>query len=612
MNALSPESEDAPEDDKASQRMAGRLVRVFVSYGFLSSPWWMTLYMLLTLGTALASVFYPIGIKVMVDAFLAHHLGGVILGAGLVAGLYALQWILSNNAATAGTTLADHVNVYLSARIAALVHRVAGIEHLEHPEYLTELDLLDENRPLLANGPRQVVVVASVAVRIVGVVILLGIIWWPLALLPVVTVLPITAERLSVRIRQRSDELLAQDRRLANELFDIAATAAPAKELRLYGLAPELARRHHEAGERVARSTTRAAVIGGTVGATGWLLFAAGFGFAIIAVAVRAAHGESSPGEVVLAVTLVQRVQFQVAQAANAVGQLLTMARAASRLFWIEDYAARSTVSALGLPVPDRLAGGISLDHVSFRYPGATSEVLSDVSLHLPAGAAVALVGENGAGKTTLVKLLTRMYEPDAGEILIDGVPLSRLDLAGWRDRTAAAFQDFLRPELLAAQVVGIGDLVRIEDPAAIGVALARAGATNIVSEMSDGLEARIGRSFADGEELSGGQWQKLALGRSMMRDRPLLLILDEPTASLDAPTESALFERYVRAARQTGLGSGAITLLVSHRFSTVAFADLIIVFEGGRAAEWGSHAELMARGGTYAELYEMQAAAYR
>jgi ATP-binding cassette, subfamily B, bacterial len=601
-----------PPQARRGQPVVARLARVFVGYGFAASSWWMTAYLALSVGTAVASVLYPIGIRVMVDAFLAHHRGGVILGTALVAGLYALQWILSNNGATAGTTLADHVNLYLSTRIAALVNRVASIEHLEHPEYLTELQLLDENRALLANGPRQMIMVLSVAIRIAGVVVLLGIIWWPLALLPAVTALPVTAERLSVRIRQRSDERVAEERRLANELFDITASAEPAKELRIYGLAPELARRHHEAGERVAAATSRAAVRGAFVAATGWLAFAAGFGFAVVAVAVRAAHGESSPGEVVLAVTLVQRAQFQVAQAANAVGQLLTMARTASRLFWIEDYAAHSTAQIHGLAVPGRLTDGIRLDHVSFRYPDTSKDVLTDVSLHLPAGAAVALVGVNGAGKTTLVKLLTRMYEPTGGRILVDGMPLADLDLMAWRKRTAAAFQDFLRPELSVAQVVGIGEVSRVDDHEAVGAALARAGATGLVAEMSDGLQARIGRSFADGTELSGGQWQKLALGRSMMRDDPLLLVLDEPTANLDAPAESALFDRFIRVARQSAHDNGAITLLVSHRFSTVAFADLIIVLENGRPAEWGSHAELMALGGTYAELYEMQAATYR
>ena len=173
-------------------------------------------------------------------------------------------------------------------------------------------------------------------------------------------------------------------------------------------------------------------------------------------------------------------------------GQLLTMARTASRLFWIEDFAARSTSDSLGRPVPDSLAEGIRFEHVSFSYPGTTGEVLTDISLHLPAGSAVALVGLNGAGKTTLVKLLTRMYEPTAGRILVDGIDLAELDLDSWRDRTAGAFQDYLRPELVAAEVVGIGDLDRLHDHGAIGNALDRAGAGTIVEEMNGGLDATV------------------------------------------------------------------------------------------------------------------------
>jgi len=596
-----------------------RLLRVLVGYGFAASGWWMGVTIALYMATSLASVFYPVGIKVMVDAFLAHDRSGIVAGAALVCGLYSLQWVFSNNAATAGVRLSDRVNLHLSARIAVVLGSVAGIEHHEHPEYLKELDLLDENRPLLANGPRQCIIVFSVLVRITGVVVLLGLVWWPLALLPLVTVVPVAGERLSVWLRQRSDERLAEERRLANELFDIAAGAGPAKELRVYGLTPLLRERHREAGARVAQGTVRASIAGGSIGAAGWLVFAAGFGAAVVAVAVRAAHHEASVGQVVLAVTLVQRAQFQVAQAAGSVGQLLTMTRTAGRLFWLEDYAeqSRRAVASLApvarpLPVPARMAAGVTFRHVSFHYPGTRADVLTDVNLQLPAGAAVALVGANGAGKTTLVKLLTRMYEPSGGEILVDGVPLRSFDLAAWRSRTSAAFQDFLRPELRANQVVGIGDLDCLDDQEAVVKAVGQGGADDVVAALPEGLATPLGRSFADGQELSGGQWQKLALARSMMREAPLLLVLDEPTASLDAPTESAIFERYIGAVRRAGAASGAITLLVSHRFSTVGLADLIVVVDQGRIVEYGNHAQLVARGGTYAELYELQAASYR
>jgi ATP-binding cassette subfamily B protein len=620
-------------------RAPWRTVRLLLFTGFAATPFWMLVTLGLSLGTALCSVFYPVGIKVLVDAFVSRDRSGIVLGAVLVSSLYSLGWILSNNTATTGVTLSDHVNLYLSRRIARLVNQVSELEHLERPAYLLELDLLDDNRNLLANGSRQAVAVLAVAVQTAGIVVLLATVWWPLALLPLISVLPTAGERWSVRIRQGAEERVAEERRLANELFAIAAGAEPAKELRAYGLGPELARRHREAGSQVSKAIVRAALLGGGAGATGWLLFAVCFGLAVVAVAVRAAHGEATAGQVVLAVTLVQRAQFQVAQATNAVGQLLTMGRTARRLFWLEDYAAREsgpvTTSEAARrrpapggtgsrrlgpepadgdrqPVPATLGQGIRFDHVSFSYPGRDDLVLDDVVLELPAGRAVAIVGNNGAGKTSLVKLLTRMYQPSAGRILVDGIPLADLDPRSWRQRTSAAFQDFVRPELLLGETVGIGDLEHLDDEAVVDGAMRRSGASDVAAAAPGGRGTPLGRSFPDGHELSGGQWQKLALGRSLMRAAPLLVVLDEPTASLDALAEHALFERYLDAARQAAATTGAITILVSHRFSTVAHADLIVVIDGGRVAEVGTHQELMERGGTYAELYELQATAYR
>jgi ATP-binding cassette subfamily B protein len=355
-------------------------------------------------------------------------------------------------------------------------------------------------------------------------------------------------------------------------------------------------------------------------------MFAAAFVAGIAVVAVRATHGTASVGAVVLAVTLVQRAQLQVGQAAAAIGQLLTTVRTARRLLWLEDYAgaeragavrAGAVAAAVGRPAASRglppavLKDGITLREVSFGYPPDGGTVLDGVDVHLPAGAAVALVGENGAGKTTLVKLLTGMYQPTGGQVLLDGVPLADIDLAAWRERTAATFQDFVRFELLAGEAVGVGDLARMSQPAALASALERADATSVAASLPEGLDTRLGRSFTGGQELSGGQWQRLALARGMMRDLPLLLILDEPTASLDAITEAALFERYL-SARQLAAQSGAITLLVSHRFSTVRMADLIIVLDEGRIVASGDHASLVRAGGLYAELYELQARAYR
>ena len=226
------------------------------------------------------------------------------------------------------------------------------------------------------------------------------------------------------------------------------------------------------------------------------------------------------------------------------------------------------------------------------------TEVLHDVSLLLPAGATVAIVGENGAGKTTLVKLLLRMYEPSAGSILVDGTDVRQFAVNGWRRRPSGSVQDFARFEFSAQQAVGVGRLEALDDEAAVTGALERAQALDVLEALPDGLSSQLGRSFADGTELSAGQWQKLALGRSLMRPDPLLLVLDEPTASLDPLVEAALFERFTSAARVTSERSGGVTVIVSHRFSTVRTADLIAVLAGGRVVEVGTHHELMARRG--------------
>jgi ATP-binding cassette subfamily B protein len=253
---------------------------------------------------------------------------------------------------------------------------------------------------------------------------------------------------------------------------------------------------------------------------------------------------------------------------------------------------------------------GIRLDRVSFTYPGTSRLVLDDISLTLPAGTVVAIVGENGAGKTTLVKLLAKMYEPTSGAIDVDGTPLARIRADEWRAQLAGAFQDFFRFEFRARQVVGLGDVAHIDDEAAVMKALDRAGAADVLTRLPSGLDTQLGQTWPGGVELSFGQWQKLALARGFMREHPLLLVLDEPTAALDAETEHALFERYAAAAKDRG-HDGRITVLVSHRFSTVRMAGLIVVLDGARLVEVGTHDELMAKGGQYSQLYTIQASAY-
>src|SRR4029453_6083897 len=249
------------------------------------------------------------------------------------------------------------------------------------------------------------------------------------------------------------------------------------------------------------------------------------------------------------------------------------------RLAWLEDYVASLTASA-DLAVPARLSEGIRLEKVSFAYPGTERLVLEDVSLELPAGAVIAIVGENGAGKTTLVKLLGKFYEPSAGTIYIDGQPLARMPADAWRERLAGAFQDFFRFEFRALHSIGVGDVPRLDHEPSVTAAIHRAGAADVVSSLAAGLETQLGPTWPGGVEVSFGQWQKIALARAFMRERPLLLVLDEPTAALDAESEHALFERYA-AASGAERTDGRITILVSHRFSTVRMADLIVVLDG-------------------------------
>jgi ATP-binding cassette subfamily B protein len=403
-------------------------------------------------------------------------------------------------------------------------------------------------------------------------------------------------------------ERSAQPNRLARHLFTIATTAPPAKEVRVTGIGNRLVTERRDAWERGYRPIAAARWGSAAWHTAAWAIFGSAYVGAIVFVSSGLG---ASADDVLLVLAAGARLSAYVGATVGELGFLRGFWMDGSRrLAWLEDYAAAVAATA-DLPVPVRLEEGIRLDHVSFAYPGTSHLVLDDVSAFLPAGAVLAIVGENGAGKTTLVKLLAKMYEPTAGVILVDGTPLSRVPANEWRERMAGAFQDFFRFEFRVRHTVGLGDVPRLDDVPAVAAAVDRAGAGDVVARLASGLDTQLGPTWPDGVEVSFGQWQKLALARGFMRDRPLLLVLDEPTAALDAETEHALFERYAAAARQGG-ASGRITVLVSHRFSTVRMADLILVLDGARLVEAGTHEELIAKGGQYSQLYGIQAAAYR
>ena len=590
-----------------------RLAGVLVGTGFRAAPWTALACLLLGLGAAVASVTYSIGFRVLIDGAIAHAGSRVALGAVLTASLFTASWLFLIVGGTEGTLLTDRVNLMLGVRIARVAATVPTLEHFEDSAMLGRLEQLTANRRTLAGAPRQVIALFGQTLRAVGIVVLLATVYLPVLFVPVLALAPALSDRWAARLQRRADDALAEDRRLLEALFSLATGADSAREVRTYGITEELARRHAELGERVRRRAVRAAVLSSALEAVGWIVFAAGLVGAIVVLVLRAADGHVSPGQVVMAVSLLRRAQTQISRSTDTAGSFNTSVTTAGHLLWFEDHAADGqTAHRPPTPVPARLRRGLHLEGVVFAYPGAAQPALGPIDLELPAGRTIALVGENGAGKTTLIKLLCGMYRPSAGRIAVDGVDLQALDAGEWRTRVSAAFQDFVRFQLRLAESVGVGDLPRLGEQEVVRSAMARADAGALEHELPDGLESWVGNRFTGGRELSGGQWQRLALARGLMRGSPLLVVLDEPTASLDAPTETALFERYAQAARAAAAAQGTVTLLVSHRFSTARSADLIVVLDCGRVVESGSHAALIRAGGTYAELFELQARAYR
>jgi ATP-binding cassette subfamily B protein len=534
---------------------------------------------------------------------------GLVFGAAVGLGVSAAAtWFLRTVSTRVQRRFRDKVTIALESHVARLQASIATIAHHERPEYLDRLAMLRNQVFVLDHMYMSLFSTCGWILRLAVTVALLASIHPALMLLAVFALPTVLTSTWRPAVERAVQERSAQSNRLARHLFTIATTAAPGKEVRVTGIANRLVARRREAWER-GYSPIAAARWGSAVWHTlAWALFGAAYVGAVVFVS----SGLGSPaGDVLLVLAAGSRLSAYIGATVGEIGFLRGFWMDGSRrLAWLEDYAASLTASA-DLPVPAALRRGIRLDRVSFAYPGTSRLVLDDVSLSLPAGSVVAIVGENGAGKTTLVKLLAKMYEPTSGSILIDDTPLARIPADEWRSRLAGAFQDFFRFEFLARHTVGLGDVPRVDDERAVVAAVGRAGADDVVARLPSGLETQLGPTWPGGVEVSFGQWQKLALARGFMRDQPVLLALDEPTAALDAETEHALFERYAAAALGE-VGDGRITLLISHRFSTVRMANLIAVMDGARLVEVGTHDELMAGGGQYAELYGIQAAGYR
>lgn len=528
-----------------------------------------------------------------------------------LAGSGAVAWLLRIVGDRVQFRFRERATIAIEAHVVRMQASVATIEHHERPEYLDRLQMLRDQAFLLNHLYLSFMGTTGSLARLAITVALLVWVHPALAALAAFALPTILVASRRAGIEHATQERAAPHRRLARHLFDMGTTAGPGKEIRVTRIGPVVFRRRRSAWEAWFTEIAAARWMSTAWHVAAWALFGAGYVGAIVftAIVLRA-----SAGNVLLVLAAGANLSRYLGTTASEAEFLRWCLAAAQRLAWLEDYASAQP-SARQHAVPQRVQSGIRIENVSFRYPGTERLVLEDIDLELPAGRVVAIVGENGAGKTTLVKLLCRFYEPTSGRITIDGIDLSHLSADEWRGRVAGAFQDFMRYELLTRTAIGLGDLPRMDEVAALDTAVTRGGAQDVVDRLPLGLETQLGPTWEGGVELSYGQWQKLALARGFMRDQPLLLVLDEPTAALDAETEHELFERFAAQSRGTGSAdgdSGRITVLVSHRFSTVRMADLIVVLDGARVAEYGSHAELMARGRLYAELYGIQERAYR
>jgi ATP-binding cassette subfamily B protein len=565
---------------------------------------------------ALPDALLALWLKLLADGVLAHR-PRLLMAAAIGLGVSATAtWFLRVVSDRVQRRFRDRVTIALESHVARLQASVATIEHHERPEYLNRLAVLRDQVFVLDHMYMSLFSTCGWMLRLGVTVLLLMSVDPALALLAVCALPTALTATWRPGVERRAAERGAPMSRLARHLFVTATTAAPGKEVRVTGIGERLVAERRAAWERGHAPLLRARWESALWHTLAWSIFGAGF---VAAVAYVALVIHATPGKVLLVLAAGARLSAYIGATVTEIGFLRGIWLDGSRrLAWLEDYHKAALGPHSDRPVPERLTRGIRFEHVSFAYPGTERSVLEDVCLDLKAGSVVALVGENGAGKTTLVKLLCRLYPPTSGRILVDGEELARMPVEAWRSRLAGAFQDFYRFELRARQSVGVGDLPRLDDEPAVVRAVGRAGADDVVARLKAGLETQLGPTWPEGVEVSFGQWQKLALARGFMRDEPLLLVLDEPTAALDAETEHALFERYAAAARggtpdgQSPTVSGRITILVSHRFSTVRMADLIVVLDGSRVIEVGSHEELVAKRGKYAELYEIQAAAYR
>lgn len=588
-----------------------RSIRTVMGAAFRVTPGGVLLATTLWVVSAITRPLFAIVLGLMVSAIErsapASQVAWLAVGLSMTCGVGV---VISEIAWKVVQGVQERASHELDRNMMQMVMRVPSIEHHEHPEYLDKLERLKEENWLLGEAVSMCLSTTSLVIQLVSSLVIFTAMDWRLAFLPIFAIPQVIFSIRTERSRFVVQERLQSEWRKSDDALMLITDPGSAKEIRVFGLGDEILRRHAASSRNSYKAEFEDRLKGAWLVVLGRLTFAVALGGSLSLIAVVAVENGGSPAKLITAASLSSAFMGQFAWVAGQIGWVSRSLSAIQSYLWLADFEKLHATPATRQS-PSRLDHSITFDGLTFAYPGSSTPAIENLDLTIPAGSTVALIGDNGAGKSTLIKLLTRMYEPTAGRILIDDVPLGDIDPAAWRQHVSAAFQDHVRLEFVAGETVGVGNIEHASDAALLANAVDRGGATEVIDRLPSGFETQLGSAWDDGVDLSGGQWQKLALARGMMRE-PLLLVLDEPTSALDAETEHALFERFAGAARLRSSQTGTITVLVSHRFSTVRMADVIVVISGGKLVESGSHDQLMSAGGLYAELYELQARAYR
>jgi ATP-binding cassette subfamily B protein len=572
----------------------------------------------LVLAGYVATPFGALALAAFANDLIAHDTRPAFLLAVLTAVLFVAQVTCIHFAHLDYYELSELQEAHLRSELMELVNGAPGVGHLENPLFADNVELV---RNTLFGGPRSYEAILQLSGLVLQIGITAGILisHYPLlAPLPLFAIPPVLLGKKAQSMLNRARERSAEQVRLNRHLLEIATSASSVKELRLVGAEREILRRQEVAWNEITRQMWRGQAASASLRAVGQLIFTLGYGGAILVVVHQAITGHTTVGGLILVITLAVQMSVQVTGAFEQLSLLQAAGHTVERLDLLRNLVGppsgppRSGQPKSVARVHSRLEHGITLEEVSFAYPTSSDLVLDRVSMELPAGSTTALVGENGAGKSTLAKLLCGLWAPTSGRILVDGIDLADIDPGEWRRRIAMLFQDFFHVELTLRESVGLGELDLLDQDPEVERAIKDAHAQHLLSAVPRGLSGYVGRRYDDGTELSGGQWQALALARSTMRELPLLLVLDEPASALDAIAEHALFERYTSSARSAARDSGGVTVLISHRFSTVLLADTIAVLDGAQLREHGPHRQLLAGNGIYAELFRLQARVYR